>query len=174
MKSNIVITHQGVSVGRQYEIVVNGRLVGKIATPQARFTLPQGAYFLTIRSGQYLPIGKKGKTLDLTVSTTTTFAVEENGYTHIMFSRSWWWWIYRIFKRKDYYNVTITHSPEKPVEIKPRTTWLQRYIEKHKDEIYARQEALWQQQQERALKRQRKAYQRQLRREERKRQKSEK
>ena len=28
MKSNIVITHQGLSVGRRYEIVVNGRLVG--------------------------------------------------------------------------------------------------------------------------------------------------
>ena len=99
MERNIVITHQGLSVGRRYEIVVNGRLVGMMSTPQARFTLPRGAYFLTIRSGRYLPIGKKGKTLDFTVSTSTTFLSEDNAYTHITFSRSWLWWIYRIFKR---------------------------------------------------------------------------
>lgn len=174
MKSNIVITHQGLSVGRRYEIVVNGRLVGMMSTPQARFTLPRGAYFLTIRSGRYLPIGKKGKTLDFTVSTSTTFLSEDNTYTHITFSRSWLWWIYRIFKRKSYYDVTVTNTQEAPAVVRPRKTWLQRYMEKHQDEIQARQEAMWKQHQERALERQRRAYQRQLRREERKKRKTEK
>ncbi len=136
-KSNIVITHQGLSVGRRYEIVVNGRLVGMMSTPQARFTLPRGAYFLTIRSGKYLPIGKKGKTLDFTVSTSTTFLSEDNAYTHITFSRSWLWWIYRIFKRKNYYDVTATNTQEAPAVVRPRKTWLQRYMEKHKEEIAA-------------------------------------
>ena len=115
MEKNIVITHQGLSVGRRYEIVVNGKLVGMMSTPQARFTLPRGAYFLTIRSGRYIPIGKKGKSLNLTVSTSTTFLSEDNAYTHITFSRSWLWWIYRIFKRKGYYNVNITNTKEAPL-----------------------------------------------------------
>ena len=168
MEHNIVITHQGLSVGRRYEIVVNGRLVGMMSTPQARFTLPRGAYFLTIRSGKYLPIGKKGKSLDFTVSTSTTFLSEDDAYTHITFSRSWLWWFYRIFKRKSYYSVVVSNTRDKPAEIRPRKTWLQRYMEKHKDEINAQQQRLWEQQQERALERQRKAYQRIIRREERK------
>ena len=168
MEHNIVITHQGLSVGRRYEIVVNGRLVGMMSTPQARFTLPRGAYFLTIRSGKYLPIGQKGKNLDFTVSTSTTFLSEDDAYTHITFSRSWLWWFYRIFKRKSYYSVVVSNTRNKPAEIRPRKTWLQRYMEKHKDEINAQQQRLWEQQQERALERQRKAYQRIIRREERK------
>lgn len=171
MEHNIVITHQGLSVGRRYEIVVNGRLVGMMSTPQARFTLPRGAYFLTIRSGRYIPIGKKGKTLNLTVSTSTTFLSKENTYTHITFSRSWFWWLYRIFRRKGYYNVSVTNTKETPVVVHPRKTWLQRYMEKHKDEIAAQQQRLWEQQQERSLNRQRRAYQRKQRREERQRNK---
>ena len=167
MKKNIVVTHQGLSVGRRYEIVVNGKLVGIMSTPQARFALPRGAYFLTIRSGRYIPIGKKGKTLNFTVSTSTTFLSEDNAYTHITFSRSWLWWIYRIFRRKEYYHVMVTNMPEAPAVVHPHKTWLQRYMEKHKDEITVQQKRLWEQQQERALERQRRAYQRRLRREER-------
>lgn len=169
MKSNVVITHQGLHWGKTYEIVVNGRLVGKMSTPQARFTLPTGAYFLTIRSGQYIPIGKKGRTLDLTVSSSEQILVKDNHYTSISFSRSWSWFIHRLFKRKNYYLITQHHTTEAPATKRPRQTWLQRYMEKHKDEIAARQQQLWEQQQERALERQRKAYQRQLRREERQR-----
>ena len=169
MEKNIVITHQGLSVGRTYEVVVNGRLIGKMTNPQARFTLPRGAYFLTIRSGRYIPVGKKGKTLNLTVSTSTTFLAEDNTYTHITFSRSWIWWAYRLFRRKNYYNVAVANTQDAPAVVRPRKTWLQRYMEKHKDEIAAQQQRLWEQQQERALNRQRRAYQRQQRREERKR-----
>ena len=67
--------------------------------------------------------------------------------------------------------MAVTNTQEAPAVVRPRKTWLQRYMEKHKDEIQARQEAMWKQQQERALERQRRAYQRQLRREERKRNK---
>lgn len=167
MKANVVVTHQGLRVGRKYEIVVNGRLVGMMSTPQARFTQPQGAYFLTIRSGKYIPFGKKGKTLDCTVSTTETIRVEGDQYTHITFSRSWLWPIYRIFKRKSYYTIHVTHSAEPPAVVRPHKSWLQRYMENHKDEIQARQEQLYREQQERALNRQRRAYQRQLRKQER-------
>ena len=63
--------------------------------------------------------------------------------------------------------MNITNTKEAPAVVRPRKTWLQRYMEKHKDEIAAQQQRLWEQQQERALERQRRAYQRQQRREER-------
>ena len=67
--------------------------------------------------------------------------------------------------------MSVTNTQEAPAVVRPRKTWLQRYMEKHKEEIAAQQQRLWEQQQERALERQRRAYQRQLRREERKRNK---
>ena len=70
--------------------------------------------------------------------------------------------------------MTVTNTQEAPAVVRPRKTWLQRYMEKHQDEIQARQEAMWKQHQERALERQRRAYQRQLRREERKKRKTKK
>ena len=73
-----------------------------------------------------------------------------------------------------YYDVTVTNTQEAPAVVRPCKTWLQRYMEKHKEEIAAQQQRLWEQQQERSLNRQRRAYQRQLRREERKKRKTEK
>ena len=67
--------------------------------------------------------------------------------------------------------MSVTNTLEAPAVVRPRKTWLQRYMEKHKEEIAAQQQRLREQQQERALERQRRAYQRQLRREERKRNK---
>lgn len=92
--SLLVITHRQKDfwVRIPYQVIVNGRLVGTMNTPQARLRLPAGYYTITIRSGSYVPIGKKGKTLDLTLSSTAPVQVSEYGYTCLDFKNKERWW----------------------------------------------------------------------------------
>lgn len=92
--SLLVITHRQKDfwVRIPYQVIVNGRLVGTMNTPQARLRLPAGYYTITIRSGNYVPIGKKGKTLDLTLSSTAPVQVSEYGYTCLDFKNKERWW----------------------------------------------------------------------------------
>ena len=85
--SLLVITHRQKEWGMRmpYQVIVNGQLVGTMTTPQARLRLPAGYYTITIYTGGYLPIGKKGKTLDLTFSSTKPVFVSESGYTCLDF-----------------------------------------------------------------------------------------
>lgn len=77
---------------KPYQVIVNGQLVGTMTTPQARLRLRAGYYTITIRAGGYLPIGKKGKTLDLTLSSTAPVHVSESGYTCLDFKNKERWW----------------------------------------------------------------------------------
>jgi len=92
--SLLVITHRQKEFGMRlpYQIIVNGRLVGTMSTPQARLKLPAGYYTITIRTGSYLPIGKKGKTLDLTLSSSAPVHINEGGYTCLDFKNKERWW----------------------------------------------------------------------------------
>lgn len=87
--SLLVITHRQKDfwVRIPYQVIVNGRLVGTMNMPQARLRLPAGYYTITIRSGSYVPIGKKGKTLDLTLSSTAPVQVSEYTDTRALISR---------------------------------------------------------------------------------------
>ncbi len=67
-------------------------MVGVMTTPQVNITLPAGVYVLSICFGGYLPIGKKGKHIDLTLSTTETIRVNETGYTCLEFRNKERWW----------------------------------------------------------------------------------
>ena len=91
--SLLIITHKDNSAFRlPYHIILNGSFLGTMTTPQARLRLPPGCYTLTIRCGGFLPIGKKGKSLDLTLSTTESISVSESGYTCIEFKNKERWW----------------------------------------------------------------------------------
>ncbi len=92
--SLLVITHRQKERGMRipYQVIVNGRLVGTMTTPQARLRIPAGYYTITIRAGGFIPIGKKGKTLDLTLSSTAPVQVAESGYTCLDFKNKERWW----------------------------------------------------------------------------------
>ena len=92
--SILVITHRQKQRGMRlpYQVIVNGQLVGSMTTPQARLCLPAGTYAVTIRAGGFLPIGKKGKTIDLTVSSTATVETSDACYTCLDFRNKERWW----------------------------------------------------------------------------------
>lgn len=75
-----------------YQIIINGRLVGTMRTPQARLRLAAGYYMVTIRTGSYVPVGKKGKTIDLTLSTTEAVRISDTGYNCLDFKDKERWW----------------------------------------------------------------------------------
>lgn len=75
-----------------HQVILNGRLTGVMSTPQARLHLPAGYYMLTIRTGSFVPVGKKGKTLDMTVSSTLPIQVTDGVYNCLDFNEKGRWW----------------------------------------------------------------------------------
>ncbi len=75
-----------------YQVIINGQLVGMMRTPQARLRLPAGYYTVTIRTGGFVPVGKKGKTIDMTLSSTKTIQIADSGYNCLDFKDSGRWW----------------------------------------------------------------------------------
>ena len=61
-----------------YQVIINGRPVGVMRTPQARLRLPAGYYTVTIRTGSLLYLGKKGNTIDMTLAATETIMVSDD------------------------------------------------------------------------------------------------
>ena len=75
-----------------YQVIINGRPVGTMRTPQAKLHLPAGFYTVTIRTGSYVPVGKKGKTIDMTFSTTEAVKISDTGYNCLDFKDKGRWW----------------------------------------------------------------------------------
>ena len=92
--AELVITHRQKDylLKMPYQVVLNGRLAGIMRTPQARLRLPAGYYSVTIRTGSYIPVGKKGKTIDMTLSATKTIMVGDEGYNCLDFKDKGRWW----------------------------------------------------------------------------------
>jgi len=90
----LVITHKQKSLvpGLPYQVLINGQLVGMLSTPQARLNMPAGQYAVTIQAGGFVPIGKKGRGLDLSLSSTATVKVSEGAYTCLDFQNKERWW----------------------------------------------------------------------------------
>ncbi len=75
-----------------YQVIINGRLVGIMRTPQARLRMPAGCYMVTIRTGGFVPVGKKGKTIDMTLSSTEAIQITDYAYNCLDFKDSGRWW----------------------------------------------------------------------------------
>ena len=77
--AELIITHRqrDYLLKMPYQVIINGRPVGVMRTPQARLRLPAGYYTVTIRTGSFVPLGKKGKTIDMTLSATETIMVSD-------------------------------------------------------------------------------------------------
>ena len=83
--AELIITHRQkyYLLKMPYQVIINGRPVGVMRTPQARLRLPAGYYTVTIRTGKYIPVGKKGKTIDMTLSATETIMVSDEKEKHL-------------------------------------------------------------------------------------------
>ena len=83
--AELIITHRqrDYLLKMPYQVIINGRPVGVMRTPQARLRLPAGYYTVTIRTGNYIPDGKEGKTLDMTVSATAAVTVSDEKEKHL-------------------------------------------------------------------------------------------
>ena len=92
--AELIITHRqrDYLLKMPYQVIINGRLAGVMRTPQARLRLPAGYYTVTIRTGNYIPVGKKGKTIDMTLSATETIMVSDEGYNCLDFKDKGRWW----------------------------------------------------------------------------------
>ena len=92
--AELIITHRQKDylLKMPYQVIINGRLAGLMRTPQARLRLPAGYYTITIRTGSYIPIGKKGKTIDMTLSATETIMVSDEGWNCLDFKDKERWW----------------------------------------------------------------------------------
>lgn len=82
--AELIITHRQKDylLKMPYQVIINGRPVGVMRTPQARLRLPAGFYMVTIRTGSYVPVGKKGK-IDMTLSATETIMVSDEKEKHL-------------------------------------------------------------------------------------------
>ena len=93
MAELIITNKQGKGTAQMpHQVILHGRLAGVMRTPQARLHLPAGYYMLTIRTGSFVPVGKKGKTLDMTVSSTLPIQVADGVYNCLDFNEEGWWW----------------------------------------------------------------------------------
>ena len=83
--AELIITHRQkyYLLKMPYQVIINGRPVGVMRTPQARLRLPAGFYMVTIRTGSYVPLGKKSKTIDMTLSATETIMVSYEKEKHL-------------------------------------------------------------------------------------------
>ena len=83
--AELIITHRQkyYLLKMPYQVIINGRPVGVMRTPQARLRLPAGYYIVTIRTGSFVPLGKKGKTIDMTLSATETIMVSDEKEKHL-------------------------------------------------------------------------------------------
>lgn len=92
--AELIITHRqrDYLLKMPYQVIINGRLAGVMRTPQARLRLPAGYYTVTIRTGSFVPFGKKGKTIDMTLSATETIMVSDEGYNCLDFKDKERWW----------------------------------------------------------------------------------
>ncbi len=91
--AELIITHRQKDylLKMPYQVIINGRLVGVMRTPQARLRLSAGYYTVTIRTGNYIPVGKKGKTIDMTFSTTEAVKISDTGYNCLDFKDKGRW-----------------------------------------------------------------------------------
>ena len=83
--AELIITHRQKDylLKMPYQVIISGRPVGVMRTPQAKLHLPAGFYMVTIRTGSYVPVGKKGKTIDMTLSATETIMVSDEKEKHL-------------------------------------------------------------------------------------------
>lgn len=83
--AELIITHRqrDYLLKMPYQVIISGRPVGVMRTPQARLRLPAGYYTVTIRTGSFVPLGKKGKTIDMTLSATETIMVSDEKEKHL-------------------------------------------------------------------------------------------
>ena len=88
--AELIITHRQKDylLKMPYQVIINGRPVGVMRTPQARLRLPAGYYTLTVSPSEggtlnYIPVGKKGKTIDMTLSATETIMVSDEKEKHL-------------------------------------------------------------------------------------------
>ena len=80
--AELIITHRqrDYLLKMPYQVIINGRPVGVMRTP---LRLPAGYYTVTIRTGSFVPLGKKGKTIDMTLSATETIMVSDEKEKHL-------------------------------------------------------------------------------------------
>ena len=83
--AELIITHRqrDYLLKMPYHVIINGRPIGVMRTPQARLRLPAGYYTVTIRTGSFVPLGKNGKTIDMTLSATETIMVSDEKEKHL-------------------------------------------------------------------------------------------
>lgn len=62
-----------------HAVFLNGYYVGMLKDDQLRGEVPPGSYSLRVQFGGQIPIGKKGKSIDLSVSATEQVEVPPNG-----------------------------------------------------------------------------------------------
>lgn len=62
-----------------HAVFLNGYYVGMLKDDQLRGEVPPGNYSLRVQFGGQVPIGKKGKNLDLSVSSTAQLEVPQEG-----------------------------------------------------------------------------------------------
>ena len=76
--AELIITHRqrDYLLKMPYQVIINGRPIGVMRTPQARLRLPAGYYTVTIRTGNYIPI-------DMTLSATETIMVSDEKEKHL-------------------------------------------------------------------------------------------
>ena len=60
-------------------VFLNGFYVGMLKDDQLRGEVPPGSYALRVQFGGQVPIGKKGKSIDLSVSSTEQVEVPQSG-----------------------------------------------------------------------------------------------
>lgn len=62
-----------------HSVFLNGYFVGMLKDDQLRGEVPPGSYALRVQFGGRIPIGKKGKSIDLSVSSTAQVEVPQEG-----------------------------------------------------------------------------------------------
>ena len=90
----LVITHKDSNfrLPLPYQVFINGKFAGVMTKPQAWLQLPAGKYVVTICFGGTFRIGKRGKMLDLTLSSTEVVNIADVGYTCLEFQNKERWW----------------------------------------------------------------------------------
>ena len=75
-----------------HSVFLNGYFVGMMKDDQLRVQVPPGSYSLRVQFGGRVPIGKKGKSIDLSLSSTEQVEVPQTGEVVCEFhDREWLW-----------------------------------------------------------------------------------
>ena len=62
-----------------HAVFINGYYAGMVKDGDLRIEIPAGSYSLKVQFGGHIPLGKSGKTLDLSVSSTAQVEVPQEG-----------------------------------------------------------------------------------------------